>query len=160
MPALDSRLVKTSSRMVTVRFAFSIYDILLPPEPPLTKLFLSSGLNSDLADAQHHAGVVDMSEAGLACQQPSQLPSDLGTTNAACLRTDGGNPLMCGGSIWGADGVESETDVCNEYDFESGQWETKDFTLLSARKRPAFAEISDGRYWILGGDVSLAVIIE
>ena len=115
----------------------------------LTKLFLFGGLNTVVGGSDTYTELIDLGEENLNCQQPAPLPSDQGTFSSACLKSRNGNPVMCGGSI-----DSLATDICKEYNFGMNEWILSDFTLQTKRSYPAYAEISDGRYWVLGGAVS------
>ena len=109
----------------------------------LTKLFLSGGFNTGILGERTHTELIDLGEDNLICEQPAELPSEQKTYSAACLKSKSGNPVLCGGG----------TMECKEYFWGTKEWILSDFTLQTRRLYPAYAEISNGRYWILGGAV-------
>ena len=114
------------------------FPIRIPVE--LTNLFVYGGYT--------FAGDVLTEVFGLGdantCQQPADLPSFL--YGAAWLKSSDGNPVACGG--YGQAGV---TNACIEYSPSTDSWVDTGYSLSVAKENIAAAEISDRRWWVLGG---------
>ena len=96
--------------------------------------------------------LIDLGSENLHCQQPAPLPTGLETFSAACLTSKIGNPVLCGGF---GDDQKTQSNVCKEYELNTNEWKVTNTTLRVARSNPAYAEILNGQYWIVGGAVSL-----
>ena len=105
---------------------------------------MSGGFNPEDTDEGTTVELIDLGGIKPNCSQPTQLGFEI--ADSACLMTSGKNPLICGGII----NETTVTNACFEY-HEYGSWEEVDATMKVARNAPAYVEIMDGKFWILGG---------
>ena len=90
--------------------------------------------------------LIDLSGRGLECQRPSG-PSSVGWGYSS-LKTQEGNPLVCGGEITVPNTIDGLTH-CFNYDPINDAWEAGAETINERFFSPT-AEISQGKYMILG----------
>ena len=115
-----------------------MYKQLIFPDE-LTRLFTFGGYNSE---GDTDVELYDLS--GTSCEQPRQLPFPV--YSAAWMKSSDGNPLVCSGTSGLSGG-------CLEYIPSDNGWYNPGYYLNGARPlSPAAAEISGGRWWIIGGN--------